>query len=76
MDWFQKAKDAVANMGNTVAQAAQKVVPASVSTDQGVRDSLKLPSDGPSTTLTGGRRRKTRRGGKKQRKTKTRSRKH
>lgn len=63
-------------MGNTVAQAAQKVVPASVSTDQGVRDSLKLPSDGPSTTLTGGRRRKTRRGGKKQRKTKTRSRKH
>ena len=73
MDWFQKAKDAVANMGNTVAQATQTVLPSSVSTDQGVRDSLKLPSDGPSMTVTGGRRRKTRRGGKKR---KTHKRKH
>ena len=74
MDWFQKAKDAVANMGNTMAQAAQKVVPSNISTDQGVRDSLKLPSDGPSTTITGGRRRKTLNKRKKNRK--TRSRKH
>jgi hypothetical protein len=74
MEWFQKARDAIANMGNNVAQAAQKVVPSSISTDQGVRDSLKLPSDGPSKTITGGRRRKTMHKRKKNRK--TRSRKH
>ena len=47
-------------------------IPSSVTSDQGVRDALKLPSDGVNTTLTGGRRRKTR--GRKSRK--TRRRKH
>jgi hypothetical protein len=78
-DWFNDTITKVTGKSpqehaDALKAVANKVVPVnSIATDQGIRNSLKLPSDGPSTTVTGGRRRKTRRGGKKR---KTRTRKH
>jgi len=77
-DWFNDTVTKVTGKSpqehaDNLKAAANKVIPVNpVATDQGVRDALKLPSDGVNTTLTGGRRRKTR--GRKNRK--TRRRKH
>jgi hypothetical protein len=77
-DWFNETVTKVTGKSpqehaDNLKAAANKVVSVNpVATDQGVRDALKLPSDGANITLTGGRRRKTR--GRKNRK--TRRRKH
>lgn len=78
-EWFNQAVTKVTGKSPQEHADALKAVaknavaiPSSVTSDQGVRDALKLPSDGVNTTLTGGRRRKTR--GRKSRK--TRRRKH
>lgn len=74
-EWFNQAVTKITGKSpqeHADALKAAVAIPSSVTSDQGVRDALKLPSDGVNTTLTGGRRRKTR--GRKSRK--TRRRKH
>jgi hypothetical protein len=72
-DWFTGLKNKISDSANTVANHVKSIVPPALSTDQGVRNSLALPSDGANTTLTGGRRRRTR--NRKVRKTRRRQRK-
>ena len=65
---WDKLKSGIAGIGDT----AKSLLPKSpVTDDTQLRKSLSLPSDGPGTTVAGGRRhrRKTRKGGRKSRKT-------
>lgn len=71
-DWFTST---VANVtGKTPQQHADDAkkalnLPPSVTTDAGVQKALGTAPEAPGTTITGGRRRKTRKGGRRGRKT-------
>jgi hypothetical protein len=62
-DLWQKATNAVSGTMSTVTQPLSSTVP-SVATDSGSQQTLGTAPEAPGTTLAGGRRHKTRRGGK------------